>query len=329
MKSEINIKVIFIFIIFLFVSYFCGYLLLTPYYLGIIVIFILIIFFIIDREHRKIKKIYKTIDEISQKVGSDTTNHVDLISVHRTLINIEKIIVDKSLNIKKLENYRSHFLSNASHELKTPLFVLEGYLDTLLDGAINDSNVNKKFLLKIKKQTNRLNTLLGDLIQISMLESEGSQLKLEKINLMDIITNVKDTFKQVLQSRKSNLIVPDEKAVYILADKKNMEIVFNNLINNAINYSDSGDIIISLKYIKKNIVIRIIDQGIGISKDNVQQIFERFYRVDSDRSRETGGTGLGLAIVKHILLAHNIEIKVDSKVNMGTEFIFEIPVLKN
>ena len=329
MKSEINIKVIFIFIIFLFVSYFCGYLLLTPYYLGIIVIFILIIFFIIDREHRKIKKIYKTIDEISQKVGSDTTNHVDLISVHRTLINIEKIIVDKSLNIKKLENYRSHFLSNASHELKTPLFVLEGYLDTLLDGAINDSNVNKKFLLKIKKQTNRLNTLLGDLIQISMLESEESQLKLEKINLMDIITNVKDTFKQVLQSRKSNLIVPDEKAVYILADKKNMEIVFNNLINNAINYSDSGDIIISLKYIKKNIVIRIIDQGIGISKDNVQQIFERFYRVDSDRSRETGGTGLGLAIVKHILLAHNIEIKVDSKVNMGTEFIFEIPVLKN
>ena len=329
MKSEINIKVIFIFIIFLFVSYFCGYLLLTPYYLGIIVIFILIIFFIIDREHRKIKKIYKTIDEISRKVGSDTTNHVDLISVHRTLINIEKIIVDKSLNIKKLENYRSHFLSNASHELKTPLFVLEGYLDTLLDGAINDSNVNKKFLLKIKKQTNRLNTLLGDLIQISMLESEGSQLKLEKINLMDIITNVKDTFKQVLQSRKSNLIVPDEKAVYILADKKNMEIVFNNLINNAINYSDSGDIIISLKYIKKNIVIRIIDQGIGISKDNVQQIFERFYRVDSDRSRETGGTGLGLAIVKHILLAHNIEIKVDSKVNMGTEFIFEIPVLKN
>ena len=176
MKSEINIKVIFIFIIFLFVSYFCGYLLLTPYYLGIIVIFILIIFFIIDREHRKIKKIYKTIDEISQKVGSDTTNHVDLISVHRTLINIEKIIVDKSLNIKKLENYRSHFLSNASHELKTPLFVLEGYLDTLLDGAINDSNVNKKFLLKIKKQTNRLNTLLGDLIQISMLESEESQL---------------------------------------------------------------------------------------------------------------------------------------------------------
>ena len=162
-----------------------------------------------------------------------------------------------------------------------------------------------------------------------MLESEESQLKLEKINLMDIITNVKDTFKQVLQSRKSNLIVPDEKAVYILADKKNMEIVFNNLINNAINYSDSGDIIISLKYIKKNIVIRIIDQGIGISKDNVQQIFERFYRVDSDRSRETGGTGLGLAIVKHILLAHNIEIKVDSKVNMGTEFIFEIPVLKN
>ena len=329
MKSEINIKVIFIFIIFLFVSYFCGYLLLTPYYLGIIVIFILIIFFIIDREHRKIKKIYKTIDEISRKVGSDTTNHVDLISVHRTLINIEKIIVDKSLNIKKLENYRSHFLSNASHELKTPLFVLEGYLDTLLDGAINDSNVNKKFLLKIKKQTNRLNTLLGDLIQISMLESEGSQLKLEKINLMDIITNVKDTFKQVLQSRKSNLIVPDEKAVYILADKKNMEIVFNNLINNAINYSDSGDIIISLKYIKKNIVIRIIDQGIGISKDNIQKIFERFYRVDSDRSRETGGTGLGLAIVKHILLAHNIEIKVDSKVNMGTEFIFEIPVLKN
>ena len=297
MKSEINIKVIFIFIIFLFVSYFCGYLLLTPYYLGIIVIFILIIFFIIDREHRKIKKIYKTIDEISRKVGSDTTNHVDLISVHRTLINIEKIIVDKSLNIKKLENYRSHFLSNASHELKTPLFVLEGYLDTLLDGAINDSNVNKKFLLKIKKQTNRLNTLLGDLIQISMLESEGSQLKLEKINLMDIITNVKDTFKQVLQSRKSNLIVPDEKAVYILADKKNMEIVFNNLINNAINYSDSGDIIISLKYIKKNIVVRVIDQGIGISKDNVQQIFERFYRVDSDRSRETGGTGLGLAIV--------------------------------
>ena len=174
-----------------------------------------------------------------------------------------------------------------------------------------------------------MNTLLGDLIQISMLESEESQLKLEKINLMDIIINVKDTFKQVLQSRKSNLIVPDEKTVYILADKKNMEIVFNNLINNAINYSDSGDIIISLKYIKKNIVVRIIDQGIGISKDNVQQIFERFYRVDSDRSRETGGTGLGLAIVKHILLAHNIEIKVDSKVNMGTEFIFEIPVLKN
>ena len=256
-------------------------------------------------------------------------SHSNLSEILNSIELINKDIVEKNINIVDLEKSRSKFLGNVSHEIKTPLFVLQGYIDTLLDGAINDKNVNIDFLQKIKKQSDRLQNLMEDLIKISMIESDELKLNIEKVNFKDIIESIKSNFEDVLIKRKDELILPDDiNELYVDVDKKNIQIVFNNLVNNAISYSDKGNVIISAKLEKNMLNIKIVDHGIGIDENNISRIFERFYRVDNDRSRSKGGTGLGLAIVKHILLAHNITIGIESKQNFGSTFSFSLPISK-
>ena len=170
---------------------------------------------------------------------------------------------------------------------------------------------------------------MEDLIKISMIESDELKLNIEKVNFKDIIESIKSNFEDVLIKRKDELILPDDiNELYVDVDKKNIQIVFNNLVNNAISYSDKGNVIISAKLEKNMLNIKIVDHGIGIDENNISRIFERFYRVDNDRSRSKGGTGLGLAIVKHILLAHNITIGIESKQNFGSTFSFSLPISK-
>ena len=161
---------------------------------------------------------------------------------------------------------------------------------------------------------------------ISMIESEDIKLDIQKIKLSDILTEIYSDFSERLVERGDKLIIPDSTDINVSIDKEKILTVFSNLISNAINYSDSGDVIVTVKKYKNNVNVRVIDHGIGIPEKDFDYIFNRFYRVDKHRSNTSGGTGLGLAIVKHILLAHNIEINIKSTEGVGSEFSFTLPI---
>lgn len=239
--------------------------------------------------------------------------------------NLEKEIFDAS----QLSRVKSEFLSNVSHEFKTPIFTITGLVDTLLEGAVNDKEVNRKFLNKIKRQTNRLENLFSDLIIITKLESDSMNLKKNIISLDEIFDWVIDNYNEKAVKKGLRLLIPLKTNISIYGDKESLKSVFSNLVDNAINYSNSGDIIVSAKKISNIIKVKVVDNGIGIPIDSQSKIFERFYRVDKDRSRKTGGSGLGLSIVKHILLSHNSQIEINSKEGVGTEFSFELETLKS
>ncbi len=246
------------------------------------------------------EKLIDKIDQISQKIKNDR------------------------IEFNKISKVRTEFLANVSHELKTPIFAIKGFTETLLDGAIEDTKVNKKFIKNIESQANRLENLFSDLIDISKIESNQLILKLDKFKLQELIEWTKETFTKVIQNKGINFITPDCKDLHVIGDKKYLKSVLSNLINNSINYSNSGSIIISVKLNKNKVRISIIDNGIGVEEKHIDRIFERFYRVSSDRSRETGGTGLGLSIVKHILEAHGTDISIESKLNVGSTFSFQL-----
>ncbi len=229
------------------------------------------------------------------------------------------------VQLKKLELVRSQFLGNVSHELRTPLFTIQGYLETLLAGAINDSSVNRSFLYKAQTNLERLNSLLEDLINISQIESGEMKLSFRIFKLNEYLESVLKDFEKLAETRnvkiKTSLSTTEQDEVF--GDKERLRQVLNNLLSNAINYNkDGGEVILSAERKSNSIVISVKDTGVGIPEEHLSRIFERFYRIDSDRSRALGGTGLGLAIVKHILEAHNSSITVESKVGEGSNFSF-------
>ena len=243
----------------------------------------------------------------------------------------EKIWADtQSEEIKKLrqlEKYRRDFLGNVSHELKTPIFNIQGYILTLLDGGIEDESINKLYLKRAEKSTNRLISIVDDLDSIARLESGEFKLHKEIFNLVKVIEEVIEY--QELQARQKSIKIGFEgnfnKPIKVNADKKLIMEVLSNLISNSIKYGkDGGKTTISIIDNGKIILIDITDNGIGIEESNLPRIFERFYRVDKSRSRESGGTGLGLAIVKHTIQAHHQTITVRSKNGQGSTFIFSL-----
>ena len=236
----------------------------------------------------------------------------------------EKIQSDMNYQ-KKLEKVRTEFLGNVSHELRTPIFTIQGYIETLLNGAINDINVNKQFLEKAKKHTDILNTLLNDLIDISMMEAGQMRLSFRYFNAKDYFDSIVIEFIPQAEQKSLKLTshsVPPE--LHLLGDREKLKQVMSNLIQNAIKYTERGTIEIIVEEEDKGAKITVRDSGIGISPENISRIFERFYRVDKARSKEVGGSGLGLAIVKHILDAHGTKIEVSSKLNEGTSFSFRL-----
>ncbi len=271
----------------------------------------------------RIYKINNRIDKIYQNnFPSNKYQNNDELIDRITLIS-QKLEKDQ-IDFNKVSKVRTEFLANVSHELKTPIFSIKGYTETLLDGAINDQNVNKKFVHKIETQANRLENLFTDLIDISKIESNQLVLNLDNFPLNRLLNWVENTFAEQINKKGLEFSVPDCEGIIVLGDEKYLKSVFSNLIKNSINYSHNGSIIIAAKAYKNKVKISITDHGIGISKEHINRVFERFYRVDSDRSRNTGGTGLGLSIVKHILESHGSSIDLESTPNKGSTFSFQL-----
>jgi two-component system phosphate regulon sensor histidine kinase PhoR len=236
----------------------------------------------------------------------------------------EKIQSDMDY-MNKLEKVRSEFLGNVSHELRTPIFTIQGYIETLLNGAIDDKNVNKQFLEKASRHTNNLNNLLNDLIDISMMEAGQMRLSFCYFNAEEYFSSVVNEF--IPQAEKKSLRLYLHKVpskLQLFGDKEKIKQVMTNLIQNAIRYTETGGVEIKVEEEERSGKITVSDTGIGIAPEYLDRIFERFFRVNKARSKEAGDSGLGLAIVKHILDAHGTKIEVQSKLNEGTSFSFRL-----
>ncbi len=229
--------------------------------------------------------------------------------------------------LKKLEQVRSQFLGNVSHELRTPIFALQGFLETLIDGAIDDPSVNRDFLEKAHVHALRLNTLLNDLIEISSIESGEMKMSFRYFNVKEFLKNAVEDFQPVAASQSVTLSLAEniDSALQVLGDRNRLMQVMSNLINNAIKYNMAGgSVMVSVRDEKNVVWIDVADTGYGIAEEHLTRIFERFYRVDKERSREAGGTGLGLAIVKHIVEAHGGQVTVTSTLGKGSTFSFPV-----
>ncbi len=231
------------------------------------------------------------------------------------------------VQLKKLERVRSEFFGNVSHELRTPIFSLQGFLETLMEGAVDDPQVNRAFLKKAYDHSVRLNSLLEDLMTISHIESGEMKMSFRYFNLHEFLTTLIEEYRTTAERNNVSLRLDPStpQAVEVLGDKERLRVVFENLLENAIKYNKpSGEVVVS--YAKQNGTVRIdvTDTGVGIGAEHLPRIFERFYRVDKNRSREVGGTGLGLAIVKHIVEAHGSSVHVESRVGKGSTFSFTL-----
>lgn len=278
--------------------------------------------------YRRIQKIYaKTkifteYNDIKSIVNSDIEDLSDKIEQFASTKHTE------ITELKARENYRKEFLGNVSHELKTPIFTIQGYIETLLDGALYDENVREKYLIRARKGVERLSFIVQDLAMISQLENEELTLNKKAFDIIETIQNVLDSLE--IKATQKKIALGFNKTydipIFVFADEERVEQVLQNLINNAINYTNiNTPVIVSIHYHDKHkILIAIKDEGDGISAKNQERLFERFYRVDKSRSRDQGGTGLGLSIVKHIIEAHNEQVFVESELGKGATFSFTL-----
>ena len=231
--------------------------------------------------------------------------------------------------LKDQENYRREFLGNISHELKTPLFTIQGYILTLVEGgALKDKKVREKYLRRAAKGVDRIISIVKDLDLITQFESGIKTVDKSEFNIYELIVNVFDLLE--FESEKNNISLKLEKIkdplIYVNADQERILQVLTNLIVNSIKYGTNKGYteVLVEDYNKEKVIVRVIDNGEGIEQEHLPRLFERFYRIDKNRSRKKGGSGLGLSIVKHIIEAHQEEIFVDSKIGKGTEFSFTL-----
>ncbi len=241
-----------------------------------------------------------------------------------------KEIEAEILRLKNMEAYRREFLGDVSHELKTPIFAIQGFIETLLDGALEDQKVNRKFLQKAGKHADRMSNLVSDILVISHIESGQLTMNFEKFCMYDLIADLVDSLSYKF-SRKGRdihyeIIAKGLERTLVVGDKQRIEQVLRNLIDNAVKYGDTkGTIKLALEhYPEGKMLIKVQDNGPGIEPSHLARLFERFYRVDKSRSRNRGGTGLGLAICKHFIEAHKEHIWVDSTLGEGSTFQFTL-----
>ncbi len=282
--------------------------------------------------YRRVKKIY---DDVSLLESSNFRNQPITTDMATLTREVKKFATDKKLEIEMLkvrEEYRREFLGNVSHELKTPLFTVQGYLSTLLDGAMNDKSIRKKYLERAEKGVERLIYIVQDLDMITKLEIGDLNLEVVKFDIVKLIQNVFDLL-EMKASKKDILLLFDmkyNKPIQVLADREKIEQVLINLIVNSVKYGkEKGSTEVSIESLTDTkVIVRIHDNGEGIEKQNISRLFERFYRVDKSGSRSEGGSGLGLSIVKHIIEAHDEKIYVESEFGKGSEFSFTLEKAK-
>lgn len=290
----------------------------------------LTVYFIVRRVFtQRIKPIYKIIQGAGRPSGSNVSTDIEEVQKEVTdWAEYKSSEIDK---LQKMEKYRKEFLGNVSHELKTPIFNIQGYISTLIDGGLEDPTINKIYLERADISINRLISIVKDLESISRLESGELELKYEHFNISQLIREVIEMQDMRAKKRNIRLVIPAsvDKNFMVNADRLRIFEVINNLVINSIIYGkDNGRTIIDVFDMDNRLLIEINDDGIGIAEKHLPRLFERFYRVDKSRSREQGGTGLGLAIVKHIIEAHNQTINVKSTVGEGSSFAFTLEKTK-
>lgn len=251
--------------------------------------------------------------------------------VFRKLKNLRLISQREIKKLKELETYRREFLGEVSHELKTPIFAIQGFIDTLLDGAMEDTKVRGKFLKKAGKNANRLASLVDDLLLLTQAESGEMDIRIRSFSMYDLLLDVVDSLQQKYRKKKRPAVFRVEASemeeIMVLANRERIQQVLINLIDNAVKYGDeAGSVRVKLEKEEGKLLVSVSDNGPGIDQEHLDKIFRRFYRVDKSRSRDKGGTGLGLAIVKHFLEAHGSQISVISTKGEGTSFSFPLKI---
>jgi two-component system phosphate regulon sensor histidine kinase PhoR len=278
--------------------------------------------------YRRVKKIYDDVSFLESSSFRNQSITTDMATLTR---EVKKFATDKKLEIETLkvrEEYRREFIGNVSHELKTPLFTVQGYISTLLDGGLDDKNIRKKYLQRAEKGVERLIFIVQDLDMITKLESGDLNLNIIEFNVVEVIQNVFDLLE--MKAEKKNIILSFDnkysKPIIAYGDKEKIQQVLTNLIVNSIKYGrQDGSTEVGIENLVNNkVIIRVTDNGEGIQKQHIPRLFERFYRVDKSGARSEGGSGLGLSIVKHIIEAHNEKIYVESQFGVGSEFSFTL-----
>ncbi len=304
-------------------------------YLPLLFFFFLTFFFIIQWNIERIvkKDIIRLIKEISS--DSNQNNDISNLNLDPATLDLIKLIQARTTEINVLkdqDSYRKEFLGNVSHELKTPLFTIQGYILTLLDGALKDKSVRDKYLKRAAKGVDRLINIVLDLDLITQFESGIKIVEKKKFDIVELIQNVFDLIE--IESEKNRISLVYDKnysnPIYVFADEERILQVLTNLLVNSLKYGvEGGRTEVSLVNSNDKILIRVSDDGIGVHPEHLPRLFERFYRVDATRSRKKGGSGLGLSIVKHIIEAHNENIYVESEFGKGTTFSFTLQQFKS
>lgn len=297
--------------------------------LAFVISFALIYFAVQRFLYKHIKLLYRTI----QSKKTATARVPDVSMGEDVLGDVESKVTEwaesKKEEIEQLqqqETFRREFLGNLAHELKTPVFNVQGYILTLLEGGLEDPSINRDYLNRASKGIDRMTYILDELDTITRFESQRMELTIERFDLVKLVKEVMEALENQAEKSNVSLVFKEEYGeIYVEADRPKIERVFVNLIGNAINYSkEGGKVEVRFYETPESQLVEIADNGVGINEEHLPRLFERFYRVEKSRSRHIGGTGLGLAIVKHILDAHNQTINVRSAENVGSTFSFTL-----
>ena len=295
--------------------------------------YVVFYFFIKRFITEKLKILYRSIRK--GKINNDTDQSFSILDdvIERAEVDTEEWTDEKNseiLRLKEQEEFRREFIGNIAHELKTPVFSIQGYILTLLDGGLEDENVNRAFLERASKATDRMTNILNDLDHLAKLEVSDLLIEMTRFDIKEL---VKDVFEELEnKATKKNIILGFAKGfdpVFVSADKVKIGQVLMNLINNSIHYGNDGGETQVRFYLMDNIVtVEVSDDGPGIGDEDLPRLFERFYRVEKSRARNQGGSGIGLAIAKHFIEAHNQTISVRSTLGVGSTFTFSLDIGK-
>lgn len=289
-----------------------------------IVMALLFVYFFIQK---RINRLYKIMEGTTsfklQASKPDVFQDVEEEVINRA--NLREQEMDK---LKETEKYRKEFIGNLSHELKTPVFSVQGYILTLLEGGLEDETINRKFLEKASKGIDRIAAVIEDMDTITRIESGILNLNLKRFSIIELSRNILFELEELAENKSIKLVLDVKKGddFFVNADKLKVTQVLHNLLSNSIHYGNqNGETVVKFKNQKDKVNIKIIDNGPGIEDIHLNRLFERFYRVEQSRNRNKGGSGIGLAIVKHIIEAHGEKISVKSEPNKGTQFTFDLP----